>query len=335
MLAPVIIVSLIVLGESGQASAADRMVASALAWKASLSDEQRSRGCLAYEDPKRLDWHWIPKLTRKGVMLREMNSKQKEAALELLQAALSDDGFRKAQSIMALESVLKVLEKDTRGMREPEKYYVTLFGEPSSRGLWGYSVEGHHLSINVTVKDGQVVAAEPSFFGANPRLMPVSLDVGPKKGTRTLDAEERGAFALLESLSEDQRKKAIQAKLPGYMVTGPPPRMTIEQPIGLPASEMTAAQKIQLRRLIATYAGQLNKESADRRLKGIDQAGFDAVRFAWFGPATLDQPHFFRVQGPTFILELDNTQADPLGHPANHIHSVWRSPRADFGMIPE
>jgi len=142
------------------------MTAAAVKLLASLDDEQRKVAQMSYDDPKRTDWHYIPKKTRKGLTLREMKPEQRELAMHLLRQALSPEAFRKAKRAIELEAVLQAVEKSPR--RDPQKYYTTIFGTPSNDGTWGYSFEGHHLSLNWVVKDGKLVCATPLFYGANP-----------------------------------------------------------------------------------------------------------------------------------------------------------------------
>ena len=197
MLALILTSSMILAAEPAP-SAGAAMTRAAQAFLAELSPEQRRRAQLPFDSPLRKDWHWIPKPTRKGVQIREMTGKQREAAFALLQTGLSEAGWRKAQTIFELESVLQILENDSGRVRDPLKYFFTIFGSPSEQGLWGWSAEGHHLSANFVIQDGKLISAEPTFLGANPRWMPRDMKVGPKKGERTLDAEERLGFELFQ-----------------------------------------------------------------------------------------------------------------------------------------
>jgi hypothetical protein len=163
--------------------------------------------------------------------------------------------------------------------------------------------------------------------------MSADLDIGPKKGTLLLNREEELAFELLQSLTADQRSTAIvSAKPPRYLVSGPINTLHASGPVGLAVSKMTEPQRAILRRLLEVYAGNVVAEAGQTRLQEVDR-DFDKIYFSWFGEPSLDAPHFYRVQGPTFVVEMDNTQSDPVGTKANHIHSVWRSPQTDFGLV--
>jgi hypothetical protein len=336
MLRSTLCLAVVLVGVMNQA-AADEGIAPSMADAAqkflkTLTPAQLNQATMPFTAEARKDWHWIPKEHRKGLKFREMNAEQRKAAHALLRTGLSDVGFQKALTIFELEAVLHILENDTKNIRDPEKYYYTIFGTPGETGSWGWSVEGHHLSVNYVIADNKLVASTPTFMGANPRWMPKAVGVGPEKGARTLEREETLAFELLKSLTPEQKKLAWKAEIPNkFLVAGPPNNLYKASPVGLPASEMTADQIQILRDILATYAHNVTEEAGTRRLEQIEAAGIDKVHFAWFGGASLEENHFFRIQGPSFILELDNTQADPVGTPSNHIHSVWRNPNEDFG----
>src|SRR5690348_11886215 len=133
---------------------------------AALDENQRGKATFQFDADERLNWHFIPK-ERKGLSLREMTPYQKHLASALLAAGLSQTGYIKAVTIMSLEDVLGIIERDGGEYRNPEKYYFSVFGTPVENGRWGYRVEGHHFSQNYTIVNGKIIDA-PSFFGANP-----------------------------------------------------------------------------------------------------------------------------------------------------------------------
>jgi hypothetical protein len=283
-----------------------------------------------------MDWHNIPKAERKGLQFKEMTQPQREACLALLKASLSDVGYEKAQKIMSLEANLKEGEKNLKNgqLRDTERYFLTIFGTPSDKGDWGYSFEGHHFSLNFVISNGRIIASTPSFWGANPATVHIFVEGGPAKGTRTLAQEEQLAFDLVNSLDDAQKKKAIVAeKAPKeYRNAGDPkPPHGTEKELGISASELTEAQKKTLLSLLETYNGNLAKEVSEARLALVKAAGLERVNFAWLGATKPGIGHSYRIEGPTFVLELINVQDDPAGNPANHIHSVWRDARGDFG----
>lgn len=315
-------------------SAAD-MATAANEFLGGLSGEQRSQAMMPFDDAGRLDWHFIPKEKRKGLQVNHMDEKQRQAAHRLLESAVSQLGYKKARAIMTLEAILRELEKGRQGtpLRDPERYYFTVFGKPAGEGRWGWSVEGHHLSLNFVVADGKLASVTPAFYGANPAEVRSDLDVGPKRGTRVLAAEEDRAFELLRSLSAETRKKALIAeKAPAEIRAAGEPRPPHAAPEGLPASEMTEKQVEMLRSLIEAYTDNMLSEQAERRLAEIREADIKKVYFAWAGAEKPGIGHYYRVQGPTFLIEFINNQPDGSGNPANHIHSVWRQLKGDFGQ---
>ncbi len=311
------------------ASAADKFLTA-------LTAEQKQQAAFAFDDKERFNWNFIPlqdgdkKSTRKGLPLEAMTKEQREAALELLKAGTSADGFSKATTIMSLESILKELEKNGAMVRNPDWYFVTIFGTPSKTGKWGWRVEGHHLSLNFTLDKGAVVSSTPAFFGANPALV----KAGDRKGLRTLPETEDLVRELLASLDDDQKKTVTQPKQhPEPEQKSKTPKLG--DPLGLPASKMTDKQKAVLQKLIEAYAHRLPMDVAAAELAQVKDAGFDKVYFAYFGTPEAGKPHTYRVHGPTFVIEFLNVQADSAGNANNHIHSAWRTIAGDFGLKAE
>ncbi len=300
---------------------ASLMTEAANRFLAALTPEQRAQATFPLEDAERWNWNYVP-IARKGLALREMSAYQKHLASALLAAGLSQTGYIKAVTIMSLEDVLRVLENDNGERRNPEKYYFSIFGTPSETGVWGYRVEGHHLSQNYTVARGRVVDA-PSFFGSNPG----EVRQGPRAGLRVLAAEEDLGRELIRSLDDGQRKIAIvDPKAYPDILTANSRRAALKgQPSGLAAAQMTAPEFARLTALLEEYAHNLPEQAAEARQEQIRKAGRN-VWFAWAGGVNRGDPHYYRVQAPSFLIEYDNTQDG-----ANHIHSVWRDFTGDFG----
>jgi hypothetical protein len=288
----------------------------------SLTPEQRGKATFAFDNDERLNWHFIPR-ERKGLPLLDMAPSQRALAHALLSAGLSQQGYIKAVTIMSLEDVLRVIEKDDGNRRNPEKYYFSVFGEPSDTGVWGFRIEGHHLSQNFAVVNGKV-ADTPSFFGANP----AEVREGPRKGLRALAAEEDLARDLMEALTADQKKVAIVAAeaYKDILTSADRKAALTGQPSGLSASKMTKKQVELLSALLADYAHNVPEQLAQARMEQIKKAGTN-LYFAWAGVEQRGGPHYYRVQAPAFLIEYDNTQNN-----ANHIHAVWRDFNGDFGL---
>ncbi len=302
-------------------SAVSLMTETATRFLAALSPELRSKATFPFGDDERMDWHYIPK-ERKGLPLREMTPYQKHLAGALLASGLSQVGYIKAVTIMSLEDVLRIMENDSGARRDPEKYHFTIFGTPSDSGSWGWCIEGHHLSQNYTVSNGQVVDG-PSFFGSNP----AEVLQGPRKGLRVLSAEDTMGFELIRALDEPLRKIAIvDTKAYSDILSAASRKAALAgQPSGLSAAKMSAGHFDALRALAELYAHNMPGELAQHRLEQIDQAGRKTY-FAWAGGTNPGEPHYYRIQTSSFLIEFDDTQDN-----ANHIHSVWRDLRNDFG----
>ena len=286
-----------------------------------LTPEQRAKAAFSFNDAERVNWFFVP-IERKGLPLREMSPYQRHLASALLSAGLSQAGYIKAVTIMSLEDVLRIMEKDSGERRNPEKYYFSIFGTPSENGTWGYRVEGHHLSQNYTVANGRVVDA-PSFFGDNP----AEVREGPRAGLRVLANEEDLGRALIAALDAEQKKTAIvDQKAPGEILTSNSRQAALKgQASGISAAKMTAAQLAKLSALLDEYANNLPEQAAQARQEQIKKAGKN-IFFAWAGGVNRGDPHYYRIQTPAFLIEYDNTQ-----NGANHIHSVWRDFTGDFG----
>ncbi|MBX7072254.1 MAG: DUF3500 domain-containing protein [Pirellulales bacterium] len=311
------------------------MTEAAQQFLSSLDDAGKAKAQAPFDDQRRVAWHFIPMPTRKGLQIKEMADAQRKAAHALLSAALSEAGYGKAQTIMELESILRALEHDRKDspIRDPERYYFTIFGEPGLESKWGLSVEGHHLSLNFVVDKNRIVSHTPAFFGANPAVVQAEVGVGPKRGTRVLAQEELLAFELINSLGDDSRKQAIIGeKAPHDLRAAGEPQPPQTAPEGISAANLSVEQQETLRKLIAAYAANMPQAVAAARIEEIGNAGFEKIHFAWAGALQPGIGHYYRVQGPTFLIEFVNTQPDSAGNPANHIHSVWRDMQGDFAI---
>lgn len=304
------------------------MTSAAVAFWNSLTPEQQKKTQYGFSDDERLNWHFIPK-PRNGLSLKDMTPPQRSLAMGLLATGLSGHGFTKVQQIMSLEAILKEIEAGPpkTPVRDPEAYFVTLFGTPDAKGTWGWRYEGHHLSVTFTIAGGKAVTGLPMFLGGNPG----EVREGPRKGLKVLAAEEDVGRKLVQSLTAEQKKKAIfSEEAPKDIITAAIRKVDMKAVVagkdGLPASEMTPEQRDLLLRVIEEYARRHRGELASEELRKIHVAGFDKVSFAWAGGTEPGVGHYYRVVGPTFLIEYDNVQNN-----ANHPHTVWRDPANDFG----
>jgi hypothetical protein len=325
----VVAFALLAAGAAGVAIQAQRSASSmqtaANRFLSSLTPEQRQRATFPFEGQERFRWNYIPTETfpRNGLLIKDMTEPQRTAAYDFLKTGLSARGYQTYTAIIQLESVLRQIEQSTRLNRDPELYRFSIFGTPAERGAWGWRVEGHHVSLHYTVVDGKLVASTPSFTGSNP----AEVREGPQKGTRILAQLEDSARTLVTALDATQRSTAVIADAaPGEILTEAKVDITPLSPSGLAYAAMTAPQKELLVKVLDAYAGLMADDIAAARMAKIRAAGLEKVAFAWAGPLERGQKHYYRVQGPTFLIEFDNTQNN-----GNHVHAVWRDFAGDFG----
>jgi len=301
------------------------MARAATAFLAALEPGQHRAATFPFTQDERMNWHYIPR-SRSGLAFKDMPAAGRAAAHELIKVSLSAAGYAKAVNVMQLEVVLRQLETFGGLLRDPEKYYVSVFGAPDAAGPWGWRLEGHHLSLNFSLVPGRAISVTPAFFGANPAEVPS----GPQRGQRTLADEQDLAFTLVRAVDPSLRSRlVIAAGSPGDIVSGPGRADSLKTPAGVPLGELTAGQRGLALRLVETYARNMRTDIADDELRRMREAGGENIRLAWAGPIDPRQPHYYRLHGPTLLIEYDNSQ-----NRANHIHSVWHDPRNDFGVDP-
>ena len=323
---------------------AGRMAGAAAAFLAALTAAQRERACFAFGDERR-DWSFLPVLERSGLPIGSLDDGQRRLAHELIATGTSLPGYAKVVSVMAMEHVLRALTPATARLFDPERYCFRVFGSPGE-AAWGWQFAGHHVSLNFTIIDGQYVSPTPCMLGAEPASFGMLAPLA--------DDEELG-YRLVNSLDEAQRRAAIiyHRPPPDFAtrivprigeterpdpVFGPEPDYVLSEderdilsyvrasPKGVPAAELNERQLDELSVLVGAFARRLPDEVAGVQLREIERAGLDSLVFAWAGSTETGQRHYFRVQGPTLLIEHDNTQGN-----GNHIHSVWRNPADDFG----
>ena len=310
------------------ARSATAMANAANAFLTALTPDQRAKAAFGFNSDDRLRWHFIPNemFPRKGLMIKDMTEAQRRLAHELLRTGLSARGYHKVTTIIGLEDVLKVIEVGGKFARNKEEYLFSIFGTPGPKGAWGWRLEGHHVSVRFTINDGSVgsqVASSPMFLGSNP----AEVREGAQKGLRVLGEEEDAGRALVQSLSADQLKSAV------INVTAPTDILTMNKsdiaPLpddGILYATLLPAQQLLLRQVIEAYTETMESDVAAERMKVATVAGLDKLRFAWAGSTARGEKHYYRIQGPTLLIEFDNTQND-----GNHVHSVWRDFKGDFG----
>jgi hypothetical protein len=292
-----------------------------------LPDSTRPAAIFSFDSTERSSWFYVP-LDRRGVTLARMTPEARALVDTLLLTALSPNGFATARNIIRHEAILAAIEganppSGNRFVRDSNKYYLSVFGEPDAASPWGWRVEGHHLSVNYTGIGRAVQVVSPLFMGANPaRVLS-----GPHAGLRILAAEEDLARALVTMLDEQRRKVAVFSDTAFTEIeTRNDPKARPLRYEGLRAADMTAPQRAQLRRLVDHYANRMSAAARAHATRDIEDGGFGELRFAWAGSTEVGKAHYYRIHGPTVLIEYDNQQTN-----ANHIHTVWRDLRHDFG----
>ncbi|MEO5892484.1 MAG: DUF3500 domain-containing protein [Ferruginibacter sp.] len=292
-----------------------------------LDTTQRTKALYPFDTAERYRFNYVPLDDRKGISVNELSTAQRLALIDILKTCLSEETVKKVNDIMQLDNILKELEnrKPDDHYRDPGKYFITIFGIPGANTIWGWRFEGHHVAFHFSADKNQLVAGTPGFLGSNPAIV-LS---GPQKGKEVLKEETDRGFALLHALSAEEKKKAITDTIaPGEIITGSMRKAMIERPSGIRYNELSAPHQQLLLQLINLYIHRYTTLFADKMLKEIQVAGLDKIWFTWSGNTehVLGKPYYYRIQGPTIIIEYDNSQNN-----ANHVHTVVRDLKDDFG----
>jgi len=297
---------------------------SALTCINSFDSMQKAKSVFPFNEMSRYDWNYLPPslIPRKGVCLKDLNGTQKNTIYALLKSFLSDQGFIRTQDIMNNEYYLKELEPDMIH-RIPENHFIAFYGNPGKDSVWGWKFSGHHIALNFTIVKSKL-AFSPVFFG----VYPAEIKEGKNKGRRIIKDEEDIGFELINMLNAEQKLKAVfQSKAFNDIVTTNSIQVGPLNPVGILAKDLTFQQKSVLNKLIASHLSSMPAEIAEMRMKRIISEDFNQIRFGWAGSLITGLPHYYRIQGKTFLIEFDNTT-----HNANHVHIVWRDFNGDFGV---
>ncbi|MCG2461820.1 DUF3500 domain-containing protein [Flavobacteriaceae bacterium F89] len=294
----------------------------------SLSPELRSKAEFPIADAERTNWHYTP-VERKGPTFHDFDGEQTSAALGLLRASLSEEGYRKTEEIRQLELVLQEIEYDKlkmpdgSSMRDPLDYHFCIFGTPSPKEVWGWRFEGHHVSLNFTSADGSISSSTPSFLGSNPGIVPS----GQEKGKEVLRMESQLGLQLVNSFSKDQLKRAkFSDEAPRDIITGNQRKVEFMEPKGIAYSELNGDQKSLFLELLHVYLDNYESRFSENFEEKITKAGIRNLHFAWAGGMQWGTGLYYCIQGPVLLIEYDNTQ-----NHGNHVHTVVRDLTNDFG----
>lgn len=293
-----------------------------------LSEELKAAAFFPLDDAERTNFNYVP-MDRKGPTFHDFNETQKQAALDLLRASLSEDGYRKTTEIMALEKVLNELLNDPskkmsdgRPYRDPLNYHFCIFGTPSPTNFWGWRFEGHHVSVNFTSTEGRIISSTPSFFGSNPGIVQSTA----AKGKEVLKKETDLGFKLVNTLDSNQLKTArFSEEAPYEIITTNKQEVGVIETKGISYAALSKSQKKIFMELLNVYLDTYELGFATNFKKRIDEAGLENLRFAWAGSLKAGIPNYYRIHGPILLIEYANTQNN-----ANHVHTAIRDLENDF-----
>jgi hypothetical protein len=303
------------------ATTAVRMTAAARTLAELLDGGQRTRALLPFAADLHRDWGYTPRI-RPGLPLRAMREDQAAACWALVEAALGPAGTAKARGVLDLEAILQA-GTARKGHRDPLNYALAIFGHPGD-GPWAWRFEGHHVSLTFTLAPGIGLAVTPHFFGANPFSGQVVPD-GHGGLAGVLDGESALAFALVRDLDRHQLDRALIApEAPPDFLTRPSRERSLAVPAGLPLAAMAEGQRAGALALLDLFFDHLHSDLAHPIKRRTRDAGTDAIHLAWAGGTTPDRLHYWRLHGPTVLVEYDRTDSD-------HAHSVWHDPTDHFG----
>jgi hypothetical protein len=309
----------------GTSKATGEIVAAANKFLASLDEGQRGKVVFDFKDEaQRKRWSNLPAsiFHRAGLRLGDLTPTQRSAALHVLAAALSPEGYEKVSQIVQGDEVLRKNNRGGRPIFGQDEYYISFLGQPSTTEPWMVQFGGHHLGLNITMAGEQGTLA-PSHTGAQPALYELE-----GKTVRPLGRETEKAFALVSSLDEAQRKQAILGFQMRDLALGPGRDGQTIQPEGIKGSALTGKQREMLLDLASEWTGIMHEAAAKAKLAELRQH-LTETWFAWSGPTEKGSAAYFRIQGPTVIIEYAPQRLG--GDPTRHIHTIYRDPTNDYG----
>jgi hypothetical protein len=292
----------------------------------SLNPELKKEASFPFDHSERFNWHFVPR-ERVGPTFHDFDKKQTRHALNLMKASLGKAGKAKAAAIFELENVLREVEDrpENDTYRDPLNYHFSIFGQPAADNVWGWRLEGHHLSLNFSSEDGTITSSTPSFMGSNPGIVLSGLNMN----RQVLAEETNFGFELLHSLNESQKKQAVFAdEAPADIITSNDRKAKILNQPGIKGSELQPNQLDLLKKLVGVYLSRYTAEYQERLMARIEESGWKSLSFSWAGSETnsVGQPHYYSIQGADLLIEYDNIQNN-----ASHVHAVVRDLQNDFG----
>lgn len=301
----------------------------ALSFLNSLGEKLEKKVLFDFEAKSRSEWSNLPAsfVERTGVSIGELSEGQRKALFDFLSASLSEEGYKKVADIIAAEAFLTQEPQAKRVMWAPEYYWISFYGNPKTDKKWAWQLDGHHLVVNMTIDDGEVVSVSPSFIGSNPAYFEF-------KGEKyeVMDAMHKAGFELFQSLSKEQKKKALLKKIPHDLAVGPGKDGHVPTMIGLKLDGLSEAQKTLALKAIRQWVAIQPKGNLSLRMQEIEK-GLEQSYFAWVGDYGINKKAYYRIQGPSVIIELlamKSNVGKPVGQ--GHYHSMYRNLSLDYGV---
>lgn len=307
----------------------------------SFNRTQKISGLLRFDDTARMKWNNLPVglRARAGTSIGNMNDEQRRLMHRVLFASLSSQGYLKSVSIFHLDNLLNTFYDSLYARKEfddkryqfirdlkwsHKNYFFAFFGKPGD-DRWGFKLEGHHLSLNFSYVQG-ILSVTPFFIGTDPAEYPES----EYAGWRVLGKEEDLGLKLIRLLTPAQQRKATKStEVPSDIITAAESGRRLVDDWGLPSSEMNETQKNVMLGIIREFVFNMDHEKALMEYDKILKAGSDKIWFGWIGTYKEEDPHYYVLNGPTFLIEFDNN-----GGPRNrsgHIHAIWREKGNEYG----
>jgi len=306
------------------------IVEAAESFAALLSDAQRKAVHFEIDSAQWRSWHNMHVfLFRHGLLLDELNERQRDGALDILRASLSAAGYDNARDVMRLNHHAGEITGHPEEFGE-WYYWISIFGQPSTSEPWGWQIDGHHLIINCFILGDQLVMT-PDFRGSEPNFA----KFGKYASTRVFQEEESRGLELMNALHPSQQKEAlIGDRLPRDVITSAQVDNIELKCSGIGYDAMTAGQRQLMRELIDTYVGRIRPGHAVVRRTEVEKH-LPETYFGWIGEWDKTSPFYYRVFSPVILIEFDHLPGiiwDNAEPTRDHIHTVVRTPNGnDYG----
>ena len=300
-------------------------VAAANAFLATLSADEKKQALLPFDDPEKQKWTNVPtKADDGGIRLGDLTKPQLQSAVAFLSTVMSETGYLKARNVMMADDLL--IRNEARAVKRggfgSANFWVAIFGTPSETEPWGVQWDGHHVAVNITIV-GDKMTNSPYFIGTQPHVFNLG-----KEEIIPMKNEIAYAYEFMKSLDEKQLKAAVVGPKRGRMQAGAGKDGFMPPAKGLKCDSLTKEQHAILLKLAGLWVADLPAAAAKVRMKEID-AELKKAHFAWYGPYVPGSDASYHLVAPGLIIEYNGQ--DLGGDPLDHIHSIYRNPKNEYG----